>query len=62
MDIQFCEIFGFGFQDFVKDVWDQREGVGVLHGHHIKLLVVLDQEQAPILLLDEKDQGCNGQL
>jgi len=53
IDIQLCEIFGLGFRDFVEDVWDLREGVGLPHGHHIELSVALDQEQAPVHLLDE---------
>ena len=60
MDFKLCEILGLGFRDFVEDVWYQREGVGILHGHHIKLSVVLDQAWAPVLLLDEEDQGCHG--
>src|SRR5882724_10162281 len=43
MDIQLHEILGLGFGYFVEDVWDQREGVGILHSHHIELSVVLDQ-------------------
>ena len=41
-DVQLCEVLGIGFRDLVKDVWDQREGVGILHCHCIELLVVLD--------------------
>ena len=42
MDVQLCEVLGFGFGDLVKAVWDQREGVGVLHSHCIEISVVLD--------------------
>ena len=41
--VQLCEIIGLGFGDIVEDVWDKREGVGILHGHHLELSVVLDQ-------------------
>src|SRR5882724_6361111 len=51
----FVKYLAFCLWDIVNDVWDQREGVGILHSHRIKLLVVLYQAQAPILLLHEED-------
>src|SRR5882724_8194155 len=60
MDIQLHEILGLGFGDVAEDVWDQREGVGILHSHCVELSVILDQVWAFILLLDEENQGCHG--
>jgi len=42
-DVHFHEIFGFGFWDFVEDVLGSEGGVGILHGHCVKLSVALDQ-------------------
>src|SRR5882724_9933850 len=58
--VQLSEILGLGLQDFVEDVKDQREKVGVLHGHSVEFPVVLDQAKASILHLNEEDWGCHG--
>src|SRR5882724_5316398 len=42
VDVQLGEILSLGLGYFIGDVWDQGEGVGILHSHHIELLVVLD--------------------
>src|SRR5882724_7607014 len=36
------KISSLGLRYFIEDVWDQEEGVGILHGHCIELSVVLD--------------------
>ena len=38
--------------------WD----ILTLYSHHIEFLIILDKVEAPILLLDEEDQGYHWQL
>ena len=57
--VQLCEVLGFGVRDPVDDIWDEGKWVGILHHHHIKLLVILAELWFPILLLDKEDRGCH---
>jgi len=58
-DIQLGEVIHLGFGHFVEDIRDQGQEVSVLHGHHIELLIILDNAEASIFLLDEEDGGCH---
>src|SRR5882672_340987 len=61
-DVQFGEVLHFGSGHHIEDVGDQGQGVGILHGQHVELTVVLDEVEASVLFLNEEDGGGHGQF
>src|SRR5467141_1853892 len=61
-DIQFGEVLCFGSRHHIEDVRDQGQGVGVIYGQCIELMVVLDKAEASVLLLNEEDGGGHGRF
>src|SRR5882672_3289022 len=56
-DVQFSEVLHLGSGYHIKDVRDQGQGVGILYGQHIELMVVLYEVEVSILFLNEEDGG-----
>src|SRR5882724_11233805 len=56
-DVQFGEVLLFASSHCIEDVGDQGQGVGVLHGQHVKLMVVLNETEASVPFLNEEDRG-----
>jgi hypothetical protein len=54
LDIEFRE--ELSSLQMVYKIVDQRVWVPILHGHHVKCLVVLDEPEGTVLLLNEEDQ------
>ena len=48
--------------EFVDEVRDERERVGILDGVLIQILIVLAGAEFPILLLDKKEGGGLGRI
>ena len=60
-DVQFCEVPRAAKS--VNEVVNKRKGVSVLDSDLVQSAVILDESEAAVLFLDEKDWGsCKGNL
>ena len=49
--------FALASDTFVEDIWNQGQWIGILYGHCVALLVVLDKVEAPLLFVEKDRRG-----